>query len=232
MGYYSQAYKLDQVGSYSIPQVIVQVMFPVYSSIQEDRNKLIDILSMNLRVIAFLIFPMVSILIIIGEPMIEWLYGDKWLPCVPYFKILCVGGFFVCLQNINFYAVAALGKSKVLFYWSFYKWGFLLLALFGGMFFGMYGILWAMVLSNLNIYLINAFLTSKYVGLGLLNQFICLSPMFLTSAFSISISFLLFKNNSLLCLISFVLLYLGLSTFLKFRALNDTFQVLNKIIHR
>ena len=55
-GLYSQAYKLDQVTSYSMPQIIVQVMYPVYSSIQDDKQRLISILSMNLRVISFIIF--------------------------------------------------------------------------------------------------------------------------------------------------------------------------------
>lgn len=115
MGYFSQAYKLDQITSYSIPQVIVQVMYPVFSSIQNDRERLNNMVLLNMRVISFIVFPILSILIIIAEPLIQFLYGNKWLPCVPYFRILCIGGFFVCLQNINFYAVAAVGKSKKLF---------------------------------------------------------------------------------------------------------------------
>ena len=112
MGYYSQAYKLDQVTSFSLPQVIVQVMYPVYSSLQDDLDRLNNIVLMNIRVISFVIFPILSILIIIAYPLIEFLYGAKWLPSVPYFRILCVGGYFVCLQNLNYYAVALLGKAR------------------------------------------------------------------------------------------------------------------------
>ena len=65
MGYYSQAYKLDNITSYSIPQVIVQVMYPVYSSIQDDSRRLIEILSMNIRVISYLIFPLFGLLILV-----------------------------------------------------------------------------------------------------------------------------------------------------------------------
>ena len=114
MGYFSQAYKLDQVTSYSIPQVIVQVMYPVYSSLQEDKVRLNEMVLMNMRVVTYLVFPILATLILVAEPLIELLYGAKWLPSVPYFRILCVGGFFVCLQNLNFYAVAAVGKSKSL----------------------------------------------------------------------------------------------------------------------
>lgn len=170
MGYFTQAYKLDQVSSYSLPQIIVQVMYPVYSSIQDERERLIQMLLMNIRVVSFAVFPVMCMLIVGAEQLIELLYESKWLPCVPYFRIFCVGGFFVCLQNVNFYAVAAVGKSRTLFMWSFYKWGFLLAALLGGAAVGMYGILWGIVLSSINIYLVNAALVARHVGLTLGRQ--------------------------------------------------------------
>lgn len=234
MGYYSQAYKLDQVSSYSVPQVIVQVMYPVYSSIQDDKNKLINILSMNIRVISFLIFPLLGLLILIAEPLIVWLYGEKWSPSVPYFQILCVGGFFVCLQNINFYAVAAIGKSRTLFFWSFYKWGFLLAALLMGMNFGMYGILWGMVLSNINIYAVNALLVSKHVGLSLMNQLIVLLPISTITIVSMSIIYVSHSVvHSIYWQISlFLLLYAVFSIFFKLRAIKETRILITRIINR
>lgn len=234
MGYYSQAYKLDQVSSYSIPQVIVQVMYPVYSSIQDDRQKLIDILSMNIRVISFLIFPLMGLLILIAEPLITWLYGDKWLPSVPYFQILCVGGFFVCLQNINFYAVAAIGKSKTLFYWSFYKWGFLLAALLIGMNFGMYGILWGMVLSSINIYIVNASLVSKHVGLSLLKEISFLLPIAIVTAASMAIvSFLqTYAATFYWQILLFISLYVGISYIVRLKAIGETKILIQRLINR
>lgn len=176
MGYYTQAYKLDQVTSYAIPQVLVQVLFPFFSNIQNDRERLAAMTALGMRVIAAVVFPVLIVLMIVAEPLVTTLYRDIWLPCVPYFRILCVGGIFVSLQNVNFYAVAALGHSKVLFRWSFYKWGMLLVLLLGGMFWGMYGIMWAIVASNLNIFLVNAFLSRKYVGCSLRRQLRCIFP--------------------------------------------------------
>lgn len=233
MGYYSQAHKLDQVSSYSIPQVIVQVMYPVYSSIQDDRKKLIDILSMNIRVISFLIFPLMGLLILIAEPLITWLYGDKWLPSVPYFQILCVGGFFVCLQNINFYAVAAIGKSKTLFYWSFYKWGFLLCALLIGMNFGMYGILWGMVLSSINIYIVNASLVAKHVGLPILKQLLYLFPILIGTAVSLIVSKMI--NVEFMKILWQTMIYLSIYLALCFitrqKAIEETKIIIQRLIY-
>ncbi len=232
MGYFSQAYKLDQVSSYSIPQVIVQVMYPVYSSIQDEKERLIEVLSMNIRVISFIIFPIMGLLILIAEPLIIWLYGERWLPSVSYFQILCVGGFFVCLQNVNFYAIAAIGKSKILFYWSFYKWGFLLVALLTGMNFGMYGILWGMVISSLNIYVVNAALVSEYIGLSLLRQFSFILPMFIGTGLSLGVSKMVHFENilDLWQILIFVLLYLCFSFILKLKVIDETKILLRRLI--
>lgn len=234
MGYFSQAYKLDLINSYSVPQVIVQVMYPVYSSIQDDRKRLIEILAMNIRVISFLIFPILSLLILIGQPLIIWLYGEKWLPCAPYFQVLCIGGFFVCLQNINFYAVAAVGKSKLLFYWSFYKWGFLISALLIGMTFGMYGILWGMVLSNINIYCSNAYLASKNVGLGITEQMKCIAPIFASSISSFLLSNIILNHTDsiFLPILSFIILYLGICRLFKYKAYYESMQLVKRLFHR
>lgn len=232
MGYYSQANKLDRITSYSIPQVIVQVMYPVYSSIQDDKERLREVVCMNLRVISYLVFPIMALLILIAEPVIINLYGAKWYASIPYFQVLCVGGFFVCLQNINYYAVAAVGKSDKLFYWSFYKSGFLLSALLTGMIFGMYGILWGMVLSNINIFLVNAYLASKYAEIPISSQIRSITPIALTTFLTLTFSSLiaLWLGNWILTSIVFGLTYIITSVILKLRALSESQKIINKLI--
>ena len=234
MGYFSQAYKLDNITSYSIPQIIVQVMYPIYSEIQDDKMRLKEVILMNMRIISFLIFPVLAILILIGEPLITWLYGEKWLPSAPYFQVLCVGGFFVCLQNVNFYAVAAVGKSKQLFYWSFYKWGFLLVALFVGMVFGIFGILWGMVLSNCNIFIVNSLLTSQHIGLSMTSQMKELVPIIIITsiAFLLACCLTLFFQTILLSAILFIITYMILSYIFRLKALLETSMLVNKLIVR
>ena len=94
MGLYSQAKKLEEVACSTFAQVIVQVMFPVYSEIQDNLEKLRGMLRDNFRLFAFAIFPIMVVLVIVAEDLIPFLLGDKWLPVVPYFQVLCLGGFF------------------------------------------------------------------------------------------------------------------------------------------
>lgn len=234
MGYFSQAYKLDQITSYSIPQVIVQVMYPIYSSLQDDRERLNRVVEMNMRVISFIVFPILGLLILISDPLISFLYGDKWLPAVPYFQILCLGGFFVCLQNLNFYAVAAVGKSKTLFRWSFYKWGFLGSALLIGMNFGMYGILWGMVLSNINIFMVNAYIVSKFTGLKISKQLGAIIPVMILTLLCMALAYGMsyLGLNLIISGIMFICLIIVLSIGLKIKAGNDFLMVAAKFLKR
>lgn len=229
MGFYSQAKKLDDVSSNALPNIIVQVIYPVYSQFQNDKQKLQKLLGMSIRIISFFIFPLMLLLILIAEPLIVFLYGEKWLTCAPYFQVLCVGGIFVCLQNINYYAVAAVGKSDALFRWSFYKWGVLLAVLLVGSHWGMSGILWGMVLSSINIYVVNAALAFKHVGYTLSRQV----RDFITVLIIAILSFVgayLFKvcmpnAHFIFVALLFMAIYLTLTWICRLRVIADIIQI-------
>lgn len=228
MGLYSQAKKLGDVTSYTLPNVIVQVMFPFYSQLQSDITRLRETLQMNVRIISWFTFPIMIILIIIANPLINFLFGNKWEAAVPYFQLLCVGGLFVCLQNINYYAIAALGKSRVLFCWSFYKWGMLLLLLLVGMHWGMYGILWGMIISEMNIYVVNALLVSKYIHYSLVRQLLDIFPILILSILIGAIIYMI-DVSVISQLITYFLLYISVSLMLNIKVKDDIYKIVQFI---
>lgn len=224
LGLYTQAQKTDQIVSYHIPQIIVQVMFPLYSKLQDDTQRLLQTLAMNMRVVAFLIFPLIAMLILLAEPVFALLYGEQWIAAAPYFQVFCCGGFFVALQNINFYAVAAKGHSRTLFRWSFYKWSALLILMLVGMNFGIYGILWALVASNANIFLTNALLAARHVGFRLSTQLRAITPVAILTAIVAIVAWQTvgqFNLSPWLILAIYPTLYLGIAKLFNARALKE-----------
>ncbi len=232
LGLYTQAQKMDQIVSYHLPQIIVQVMFPLYSKLQDDRERLLQVLTMNMRLVAFLVFPVIALLMLLAEPVFGLLYGAKWVAAAPYFRVFCCGGFFVALQNINFYAVAARGHSRTLFRWSFYKWGALLASMLAGMNFGMYGMLWALVASNLNIFLTNAVLASRLVGFRLRVQLRALLPVGALTAAAGALCWLAQSRlgfSEWFEIPLFLALYVGAAVLCRSRALADVWTLRKKI---
>ena len=176
-GLYTQAKKMDEVASMTLPAIFCQVLFPLYSERQNDLEALRYMLRRNTQMIASIIFPLMLLLIIVAEPLLVLLYGNQWIAAVPYFQILCVGGFFSALYNFNYYAVAAVGRSRALFYWGCYKWGLLIVLLIAGASISMLGVLIAMAISNLNIYVTNALLAQRYVGYRFWRQVVDVLPV-------------------------------------------------------
>lgn len=233
LGFYTQADKLNAVTSDSLPKIIIQVMYPVYSQLQDNPAKLVNTVLMNIRVVAFIIFPILFSLILTADPIIEFLYGEKWLAAAPFFKILCVGGIFTCLTNLNYYAVAAVGQSKALFWWSLYKWGVLLILLIGSSFISMKALVWGITLSHFNIFMVNTLLSRKYVGIGLRKVMQALLPISLISVtLFLSISFLnniLGPINWIFIIALFLIFYITLSYIFKIKALGEIKELLNHL---
>lgn len=185
MGLYAQARKLEEVASTSFSSVVDQVSYPVLSSVQNDKQIMIGVLRRLVMSLAYICFPMMILLILIGDSLITLFYSAKWIECVPYFRILCIAGIAICLQGVNYSAVAAIGKSRELFKWTIIKrFVGLCLIVLGFSFFEIEGLLWGMVIGSFVIYLMNGYLVSKYVGYRLSTQFKDLLPIILLTIWS------------------------------------------------
>lgn len=235
LGLYSQAQKLDKIFSYTVPNILVQVMYPVYASMQDDDRRLVDMLGLNTRMISYIIFPVMAVLILVASPLIVFLWGEEWSQCAPYFQVMCVGGLSICLQNVNFFAVAAKGKSRTLFNWSLYKWSFLLASIFIGMYFGIYGILWGLVLSNFNIYLVNAVLAARHTGYTLAMQARDILPVLSMTALCMATVWVFrsaVPHHFIFTVLIYVALYLSLSYIFRLKIAGEIKTAVARFIHK
>lgn len=178
MGLYAQARKLEEVASTTLSTVVDQVSYPVLSEAQDDPQRHIGILRTLSIVSAYVCFPIIMLLIVVAEPLITLLYSTKWLACVPYFRILCVAGLVMCIYNLNYFAVASVGKSKELLRWTVVKRvAGLVFMLIGVSIGGVNGLLWGMVVGIYLIYIINALLSARIVGYKFGKQLLDLLPI-------------------------------------------------------
>lgn len=170
MGYYSQAKKLETVPTQSISSVVSMVTFPIYAKIQDDKERLFVAVRRGLRIMNFLNFPLMVLLIVVAEPLFIVLFSDKWIDAVPYFKIMCIGGLFNCIQSVNYQVTAAVGRSKALFNWNIVKRlvGISLILL--GMQWGVEGILYAVVAGTIFTSVVNICIATPTTGYSLLMQ--------------------------------------------------------------
>lgn len=234
MGYYTQARKLEEVASHSFSTVVDQVSYPILSKFQSDNAAMQSVLYKLTTALAYVTFPLMLVLILVAEPLITLLYGDKWLPCVPYFQILCVAGIASCLQVTYYYAVASKGESKELFIWTIIKRGAALIVLVAGMYiWKIEGLLWASAIGAWLILFANAYLASKHTGYTLIKQLKDMMPITMLSVIVFYIAYILINSISLniyieaiISIVLYLILYLGLSFKFRIKAFMYLFEII------
>ena len=190
MGYYSKAHSTEKLASNSISSVMMQVTYPLYAEVQDDKKQLANIIKRITMTISYIIFPIIFILLLCAKPIFLLLYSDRWLPSVPYFQVLCIAGLAACLQSVNNNAIAAVGKSKAMFVWTVVKRSVGIGLLVGGLLlFGMKGLLAAVVISTWFAYIVNICQVSKYVGYKWSTQLLNILPVTLASIVSAMVAY-------------------------------------------
>ena len=239
MGYYSQAKKLETVPTQSISSVVSMVTFPIYAKIQDDKERLFVAVRRGLRIMNFLNFPLMVLLIVVAEPLFIVLFSDKWIDAVPYFKIMCIGGLFNCIQSVNYQVTAAVGRSKALFNWNIVKRLVGLSLILFGMQWGVEGILYAVVAGTIFTSVVNICIATPSTGYSLFMQIrdsILVMSITILSAIITSAIFGFFELSDvaslLLQTIVYITIYLFLAMVVKMEELREFLDVLKLILFK
>lgn len=219
MGYYSKANSTERLASTSISKIMSQVTYPLYAAVQDDKAMLGNMIKKITLTISYITFPLMFILLLCAKPLFILLYSERWVDSVPYFQVLCIAGLAYSLQSVNYQSVAAIGKSKTMFVWTFVKRAVGILFVVAGLLLdGMRGLLVGMVLNAWFSYFINIWLVSKHIGYRWQRQLLDILPVLLASSVAAAITYavgafcsLSLYVDGLLELVLFVALYAGWS---------------------
>lgn len=225
MGYYSKAWATESLASTGISSVINSFILQLYSEVQDDYSAMKGILKRLTTTLAYVTCPLIVSMVLVATPLFIILYSDIWVPCVPYFRILATAGLAICLQAVNTQVIAAIGKSKVLFYWTMIKRcssiGLILLGFGVG---GIIGLLAGMAIGSWVSYFINGWLVSKYIGYSIKSQISDLLPIALITVFATVPSYFVMKYvgsamiGPFAAMIVFLILYFCVTALFKFDA--------------
>ena len=92
LGYYSLAYKIMLYPLQNISWVIGKVMFPAFSKIQHNIEKVKISYMRMVKAISLIIFPVMAGLFVIAPEFVVVIYGPDWKPIIILVKIFCVCG--------------------------------------------------------------------------------------------------------------------------------------------
>ena len=102
LGYYSQAQKLKDLAVISTVQSVQGVTYPALSKLSADEEKFSAGYERIMRLLSFVLFPAMLGLVAISSDMFMLLLGERWMPTVPYFRILALSGMVYPLAMVGY----------------------------------------------------------------------------------------------------------------------------------
>lgn len=169
LGYYAQAYKYQSIPSQIVSTALSGVAYPIISSLNDDSQRQLLYFRKLIRINAFLIFPVMLGLMGIATNVIEILLTAKWLPSVPYFRIMVGAAVFLPFQSLCLGTLNAIGKPNLNFRLEMVRNVLIVLSLvcFHGSILEM---LYAYVVAQVIAYLLDVIVLGRYIKYSLLDH--------------------------------------------------------------
>ncbi len=116
-----------------------------------------------------------------ARPLVRTIYGEQWIPCVPYLQILSLAGILWPLHVINLSVLQAQGRSDLFFRLEVIKKCVGIAIVSVSCFFGLKALAWSTVGMSAVCFLLNAHYTGKFLNYSAKSQIRDVLPLALAS---------------------------------------------------
>lgn len=223
VGFYTQAQKFQDIPSALIGNIFRSVAFPVLSTINDDRPRLIRVFGKYIRTTAFFIFPIMGLLIVVANPLIISLITDKWSESVPMLQVLSLAGMFSPFIILYYDLLNTIGRSDINFKMEIVKKIFLSLAIALALILKgpIMSLIWIWVAYTLLSFVATAIISSRVVGYKVRYLIKDITPYFVLMLLSAAISlttYLFVTNHWLQLLVAsllFAVIYISVAALFK-----------------
>jgi len=181
LGFYSRADSLSQLPVSIISTAINKVAYPMFSNISNDDLKLKLAYKKLMQQVLFWNAPILIFLAVIAEPLIVQMFTEKWLPSVPYFRILCIAGIMYPIHSYNLNILKVKGHSGQFLRLEIIKKVLSVIGIICVIPFGIFGLLYFQLFFTVISYYINSSQSGKLINYPLKEQLHDLMPILILS---------------------------------------------------
>ncbi len=112
VGFFHQAETFRLFPVQQISTVVGKVTYPLFAKMNDD-DALKFAYKITMKLVLVLIVPLMLGLILMAEEGFRFLFGEKWLPAVPYFQILALASIVRPLSVYNLNILKVKGRSDI-----------------------------------------------------------------------------------------------------------------------
>ncbi|TPN83987.1 lipopolysaccharide biosynthesis protein [Aquimarina algicola] len=232
LGYYTRATLFKQIPATLVTTVMQNVTFPVLVNVIDDDTQVKKVMKRSIKLTAFLLFPMMTVLIVFAEPLVMVLLTEKWLPTVILLQILSIGVIFFPINAINSNFINAKGRSDLFLKLEIINNILTIIAIAVTYRFGINTIAIGYVFASFIGFFTYAYYSGKFIKYSGFVQLIDMLPYALVSGIVVSISYYLWRfidDQTLylaMGLITSAIGYIICAYVLKFKELDDIKEII------
>lgn len=186
LGIYQMALKFTDPIAKEFGGVMAQILFPAYSSIHTDKEKIRRAYLYTVKIV-FSVFFVVALMVgIYSQHIIPLVLGEQWLAVIPIVQLLTVAALFKSVFSIDGWLYYAIGMPKYNFVATLIRFCVLILIVvplvitLGGV-----GAAWAVLISNFLLFIPVIFFAKKTINLTLFQYLANIWVPFLVASLTI-----------------------------------------------
>ena len=181
LGYYTRAHQFTDFASSNLTGILQRVSYPVLCTIQNDDIRLASVYRRLLKESAFIIFPLMTGMAAVANPMVATILTDKWIFAATLIVPLCFSQMWYPVHAINLNLLQVKGRSDLFLRLEIIKKiiGVMIICITVPL--GLIAMCWGMVVNSIIALVINTHYTGKLIQLGFLKQMWDLLPILLLS---------------------------------------------------
>ena len=238
LGYYTRGKQYPELISDLITTVFQNVTFPVLSSLQDNKENMIDTFRRLIRVVVFFNIFSMTLAAIMSGPFIRFLLTEKWAPAIPLMQLMCFARVLYPMSALNLTLLNSMGRSDLFLKMDAIKVPIALVLLVVTIPLGLKAIVIGHIITSVVGFLLNTYYPGKFFGFGVIRQFKEMKLVVLaTLIMSIIVigTMAILPSDFLKLLIGLplgLIIYLFSSYILKIEEISEVFKIINSIFRK
>ena len=118
LAFYDKAYSYSSLVTQVVTTSMASVLLPTFSRSQDERTNLLRMSRLSVRLICFIMMPILIGVAVASEPLVVLLLSSKWAPSVPFLVIFCFLRLPCCVTTIDKQVYFSVGNSSIAMYYE------------------------------------------------------------------------------------------------------------------
>lgn len=153
----------------------------MFVEIAHDKEQLVNVYKKVMLQVLFWMAPALVLLSVIAEPLFRLVLTDKWLPAVPYFRILCIAGIMYPVHAYNLNILKVKGQTDLFLKLEIIKKILCVAGIICVFPLGIYGLLYFQLFFSFFSFYINSIYSLRFMNYPFLKQIEDIIPTLLVS---------------------------------------------------